>query len=262
MTNNLGMLHFINQADAVAWGVLAVLVGMSVCSWFVLAQKTWRLWAIGRQAKALVQRLDDIQQAPTLHSLALQLQLHTSQTMHEAQGPFSALAAKTLAAAEQYAQPGHASIVSKVDAQTFLENTLARSLDEARANLEHGQTLLASVASCAPFVGLFGTVWGIYHALVNIGISGQASLDKVAGPVGEALIMTALGLVVAIPALLAFNGFARSQRAVMHNLEGFAHDLFGLLCTGRKRECLANQLDNKIYTNSNAITLGKTRERA
>ena len=91
---------------------------------------------------------------------------------------------------------------------------------------------MASVASSAPFIGLFGTVWGIYHALLAIGLSGQSSLDKVAGPVGEALIMTALGLAVAIPAVLAYNYFSRSNRLVLAELDGFAHDLFAFMVTG------------------------------
>ena len=92
--------------------------------------------------------------------------------------------------------------------------------------------MLASVGSTAPFVGLFGTVWGVYHALVAIGLSGQGTLEKVAGPVGEALIMTALGLAVAIPAVLAYNGFVRANRLVLAQLDAFAHDLYAVLTTG------------------------------
>src|SRR6185436_19404098 len=100
------------------------------------------------------------------------------------------------------------------------------------SRFESGLTVLASVGSTAPFVGLFGTVWAVYHALVNIGMSGQGTLDKVAGPVGEALIMTALGLVVAVPAVLAYNAFVRSNRMTLAKLDGFAHDLFAVLTTG------------------------------
>ena len=103
-----------------------------------------------------------------------------------------------------------------------------------RQRLESGQTFLATVASTAPFVGLLGTVWGIYHALVAIGAEGDAGLDKVAGPVGEALIMTGLGLAVAIPAAVAYNFFARSNRRVRAALESFAYDVFAFLGTGAK----------------------------
>jgi biopolymer transport protein ExbB len=109
---------------------------------------------------------------------------------------------------------------------------MRRVIDEDTARLESGLTVLASVGSTAPFVGLFGTVWGVYHALVAIGLSGQGTLDKVAGPVGEALIMTGLGLAVAIPAVLAYNAFVRSNRLVLARLDAFAHDLFALITTG------------------------------
>ena len=109
---------------------------------------------------------------------------------------------------------------------------MRRVIDEETARLESGLTVLASVGSTAPFVGLFGTVWGVYHALVNIGMSGQGTLDKVSAPVGEALIMTALGLAVAIPAVLAYNAFVRRNRIVLAKLDGFAHDLFAFLSTG------------------------------
>ena len=104
---------------------------------------------------------------------------------------------------------------------------------EQKLRAEAGLSLLASVGATAPFVGLFGTVWGVYHALVSIGMSGQGTLDKVAGPVGEALIMTALGLVVAIPAVLAYNGFMRGNQLINARLDAFAHDLLTLLTTGQ-----------------------------
>ena len=114
----------------------------------------------------------------------------------------------------------------------FLTRSIRRVIDEETAKLESGLTVLASVGSTAPFVGLFGTVWGVYHALVAIGVSGQGTLDRIAGPVGEALIMTALGLAVAIPAVLAYNALVRSNRLVLARLDAFAHDLFAFLTTG------------------------------
>jgi biopolymer transport protein ExbB len=111
---------------------------------------------------------------------------------------------------------------------------MRRVIDEETARFESGLTVLASIGSTAPFVGLFGTVWGVYHALVAIGLSGQGTLDKVAGPVGEALIMTALGLAVAIPAVLAYNALVRSNRLVLAKLDAFAHDLFAVLTTGSR----------------------------
>jgi biopolymer transport protein ExbB len=109
---------------------------------------------------------------------------------------------------------------------------LRNGIDQEAARVEHGLTILASAGSAAPYVGLFGTVWGIYHALIQIGLSGQGTLDKVAGPVGEALIMTALGLAVAIPAVLAYNAFNRRNRLWLARLDAFAHDLYVLTTVG------------------------------
>jgi biopolymer transport protein ExbB len=116
----------------------------------------------------------------------------------------------------------------------LLTRALRNSLDQEAAKIENGLTVIASAGSAAPYIGLFGTVWGIYHALIQIGISGQGTLDKVAGPVGEALIMTALGLAVAIPAVLAFNAFARRNRVWMTQLDSFAHDLYAIFTMGGK----------------------------
>ncbi|MBR4877852.1 MAG: MotA/TolQ/ExbB proton channel family protein, partial [Rhodocyclaceae bacterium] len=111
---------------------------------------------------------------------------------------------------------------------------LRQSLAAATARLESGLTLLASIGSTAPFIGLFGTVWGIYHALIQISASGAATIDKVAGPVGESLIMTAFGLFVAIPAVLAYNAFTRANRLELASLDAFAHDLHDYLTTGAR----------------------------
>jgi biopolymer transport protein ExbB len=116
----------------------------------------------------------------------------------------------------------------------MLTRALKRAIEEDKSRLEFGQTFLATVASSAPFVGLFGTVWGIYHALIAIGLSGQGTLDKVAGPVGEALIMTGIGLAVAIPAAIAYNAFARANRNTLSRLNSFAYDVFAFLATGIK----------------------------
>jgi biopolymer transport protein ExbB len=114
----------------------------------------------------------------------------------------------------------------------FIAQALRRTIRQEAMQLETGLTLLASVGSIAPFIGLFGTVWGIYHALGSIAVGGQATVDKVAGPVGEALIMTAFGLAVAIPAVLAYNALVRDNRVFMGEIETFAHDLHTYLTTG------------------------------
>ncbi|HNL91729.1 MAG TPA: MotA/TolQ/ExbB proton channel family protein, partial [Pseudomonadales bacterium] len=131
-----------------------------------------------------------------------------------------------------------------LDAQLSLTELVTRALrqalNRATADLERGQVFLASIGSVAPFVGLFGTVWGIYHALAAIGTTGQASLDKVAGPVGEALIMTAIGLFTAIPAVLAYNAFNRVQRLIIADLDGFAHDLLMYFTMGSSKKTKGN----------------------
>jgi len=114
--------------------------------------------------------------------------------------------------------------------------TMRKVIDEETAKLENGLTLLASVGSTAPFVGLFGTVWGVYHALVGIGLADGVTINRIAGPVGEALIMTGLGLAVAIPAVLAYNAFVRNNRVFLSRLDAFAHDLFAFLSTGQQVE--------------------------
>ena len=111
---------------------------------------------------------------------------------------------------------------------------MRKSIALSTARLESGMTILASIGSTAPFIGLLGTVWGIYHALVNISASGMASLDKVAGPVGEALVMTAFGLFVAIPAVLAYNAVTRANRVELSELDAFAHDLLAWFATGAR----------------------------
>ena len=111
---------------------------------------------------------------------------------------------------------------------------MQNTIDDATVELQSGMAILASVGSTAPFVGLFGTVWGIYHALMQIGMAGQATIDKVAGPIGEALIMTALGLAVAIPAVLGYNALVRGNKTVITRMNRFAHDLHALLMTGAR----------------------------
>jgi biopolymer transport protein ExbB len=116
----------------------------------------------------------------------------------------------------------------------WVTRSLRQTLDEFTAGLQSGMAVLASVGSTAPFVGLFGTVWGIYHALLSIGMAGQATIDKVAGPVGEALVMTALGLAVAIPAVLGYNALVRGNKGLLHKLNRFAHDLHAYFVTGAR----------------------------
>ena len=223
MESSLGVAHFLGQADGVARFLLGVLVVMSIATWYLIAVKSVRRWRMVRHGRAF---LSYFWQASDLD----QVSKHLRETgVHD---PFSHLTHHGLRAAEQYRNRDGRRMIESGSADEFLTRALRRAIEQDTARLEYGLTVLASVASSAPFVGLFGTVWGIYHALINIGMSGQGSLDQVAGPVGEALIMTALGLAVAIPAVLAYNAFTRSNRLTLAELDGFAHDLFAFMSTG------------------------------
>ncbi len=221
----LGLAHFISQADGVAHFVLAVLLLMSIATWYLIATKTWGYWRMRQRGRDFLRRFWD---APDLDAVAADLHRHG---IHD---PFSHLTSHALRALEHYRHRNGARLIEAGTADEFLTRALRRAIEQDTARLEYGHTVLASVASSAPFIGLFGTVWGIYHALLAIGLSGQGTLDKVAGPVGEALIMTALGLAVAIPAVLAYNAFTRANRLILAELDGFAHDLFAFLSTGNR----------------------------
>ena len=206
----VGFSHFLAQTDSVAKVILGVMLLMSVVSWYLIVTKALTVLLERRRSAGF---LDKFWNAPSIAAVVSQLEeRHPDE-------PFAHLAWHALAARD------------KGDAE-FLTRAMRRVIDEDTARLESGLTVLASIGSTAPFVGLFGTVWGVYHALVAIGLSGQGTLDKVAGPVGEALIMTALGLAVAIPAVLAYNGFVRSNRLVLSKLDSYAHDLYAVLTTG------------------------------
>jgi biopolymer transport protein ExbB len=164
--------------------------------------------------------------APSLEAATAQLKAA------DTEGPFASLASAAIQASQL--PQDHTSLNARVDPSELLTRTLRQQINQASAQLESGLTMLASIGSTAPFVGLLGTVWGIYHALLNIAGTGQIAIDKIAGPVGEALIMTALGLAVAIPAVLAYNAFARANRLTLAELDGFAHDLHAYLTTGTR----------------------------
>ncbi|KAA0214473.1 MAG: MotA/TolQ/ExbB proton channel family protein [Lautropia sp.] len=152
---------------------------------------------------------------------------------HGARDPFSHLAAHAMHAQAHHAKYGAARLSEAGSAQDFVTRTIKKVLDEENTRLENGLTTLATIGATAPFVGLFGTVWGVYHALVAIGISGAGTLDKVAGPVGEALIMTAIGLAVAVPAVVAYNAFSRGNRVLNGKLDAFAFELLTFLSMGQ-----------------------------
>jgi biopolymer transport protein ExbB len=221
--NPFGLVHLVAHSDGVGQALLALLVLMSLASWALIAFKCLVSWRRGRHSAAF---LDLFWNAGSLADV--QRELHA----RSARDPFSHLSAHALHAQAHHAKHGGTRLADAGNASEFITRTIKRVLDEETMRLESGLTLLATVGATAPFVGLFGTVWGVYHALVAIGTSGAGTLDKVAGPVGEALIMTGLGLAVAIPAVVAYNGFVRGNRVLAARLDAFAFELHSLLTLG------------------------------
>ena len=220
---SLGFGHFIAQSDAVGKTLLAILVVMSVLSWALIVGKGVAMRLRRRRSR---QFLDFFWNASSLE------QVHHEITTHGVKEPFAHLTAHAMHAQAHHARVGAAKLAESGTAQEFLTRTIKKVLDEETTRMENGLSLLATVGATAPFVGLFGTVWGVYHALVAIGMSGAGTLDKVAGPVGEALIMTGVGLAVAIPAVMGYNGLARSNRVLGARLDAFAFELHTFLSTG------------------------------
>ena len=222
-TPAVGFAHFLSQTDAVGSTILVLLLAMSIATWYLIATRAIATFQMRRRTRIF---LDAFWNAPSLSAVEKRLEeKHPDE-------PFSHLAYHAITAARHHQRHGVDKLNESGSTSEFLTRAIRRVIDEETARFESGLTVLASVGSTAPFLGLFGTVWGIYHALVNIGMSGQGTLDKVAGPVGEALIMTALGLAVAIPAVLAYNFAVRRNRIVLSQLDSFAHDVFSILTTG------------------------------
>lgn len=208
--------------DWVTRGVLLVLLAMSVASWLVIITRALTL----AQMRAWSRNIDAFWRA-------VDYQRGLDALGSDADSPFRTLADQArLAALHPRTEPTR--LQDRLDMSDWISRSLRNAIDDASARMQTGLALLASVGSTAPFVGLFGTVWGIYHALIGIGLAGQATLDKVAGPIGEALIMTALGLAVAIPAVLGYNAVVRGNKSVVGQLNRFAHDLHAYWLTGAR----------------------------
>lgn len=212
-------LAFITQGGPVSIAVALLLLAMSLASWYLIFVKSYQAMTLRRSVSRFI---EVFWQSPSLESA---LNIKTG-------NPVSRLATQAVEAAEHHQQHASKRLADACSHDEFIARAMRRVISRETAQLESGLSVLASVGSVAPFVGLFGTVWGIYHALASISVSGQATLDKVSGPVGEALIMTAFGLAVAIPAVLAYNALVRSNRNLVGQLENFAHDLHILLTTG------------------------------
>ncbi|MBU6440188.1 MAG: MotA/TolQ/ExbB proton channel family protein [Betaproteobacteria bacterium] len=207
-SNPYGLWSMWEHGDGVARAVLVLLVLMSMASWYVmvckLLEQSWT-WRQGRQAAARFWQAADV--AAATAALA-------------PSSPFRRIAEAALQASSR-----HQGLHARVELADWMDLCLLRATDQVQRRLSSGLSLLATVGSTAPFVGLFGTVWGIYHALTAIGISGQASIDRVAGPVGEALIMTALGLAAAVPAVLGYNALLRRNAVLLGEVRDFSSEL-------------------------------------
>jgi biopolymer transport protein ExbB len=221
-----GLAHVWSQGDAVTRTVALVLLAMSLATWIIILWKVLDQRAQRQQAKASEGFWHSADFAEGLDKLGA-----------ADNNPFRALAVEGREAQRHILhKDGRQApqLHDSLDVSDWIERCLRRTLDDHIAKAQSGLTVLASIASTAPFVGLFGTVWGIYHALLGIGAAGQVSIDQVAGPIGEALIMTALGLLVAIPAVLGYNALVRGNKAILHKLNRFAHDLHAYFVTGAR----------------------------
>ncbi|WP_230407639.1 MotA/TolQ/ExbB proton channel family protein, partial [Undibacterium rivi] len=201
--------------DFVAKGTLIIMVIMSMGSWYILITKIIDQVKLSGQAK---------EAAKFWKAASVQA---GSAALKEG-SPFRFIADSGIKATEHH----EGALLEQIDLNTWVSMSIQRAVDKVQSRLQDGLAFLATVGSTAPFVGLFGTVWGIYHALTAIGMSGQASIDKVAGPVGEALIMTAIGLAVAVPAVLGYNFLVRRNKSAMEEVRSFAGDLHSVVLSG------------------------------
>ncbi|WP_322077492.1 MotA/TolQ/ExbB proton channel family protein [Burkholderia cepacia] len=213
-----GVVHYLESGDAITHAVAYVLLAMSVASWCFLLMKAWLLVRAKRQGP---RALAAFWRAPSLDAGI------TALAGADRERVFVPLAEAARDAADDH---DPAALAARIERGERVLRALRHAMLRSQRRLEFGQVLLASIGSTAPFVGLLGTVWGIYHALGSIAASGQAQIESVAGPVGEALIMTAFGLVVAIPAVLAYNILGRLVRQLAEELDGFARDLHVFVC--------------------------------
>lgn len=217
--NSFNSIEFILAGGVVSIIVALILIVMSILSWYFMIAHAYRIYQSHRQISSYTQQFwntENLEKAAAV----------------EDQSGLSAITKRAVAANYHYQQLGTKTNQDMCNKDEFIAREINREISAKSESLQHGLSVLASVGSIAPFVGLFGTVWGIYHALFTIAQTGQATLDKVAGPVGEALIMTAIGLAVAIPAVLAYNAILSANRTIMSKIEKFSEALHTLLTTG------------------------------
>ena len=221
--NPFGLEAFVKQLDAVGTGVLIILIVMSLASWYILLTKLW-------DQRRLRNDYKEVQKG-----------FWTSGNLRDGiaklakDNVFKMVAEDGVRAAQHH----EGRLTDQIPLHEWITVSLYRSVDSINSRLQNGLAVLTTVGSTAPFVGLFGTVWGIYNALISISMAGQASLDKVAGPIGEALIMTALGLFVAVPAVMGYNWLLRRNKDIQEKLRYFTADLHSYLVSGARLETQA-----------------------
>ena len=215
--NPYGLQALWAQGDMVAKATLVILLIMSMGSWYIIFVKVFEQRKLLKSADAA---------AKTFWSAG---SVKDGAKALDEGSAFRFVAEQGLKASEHH----EGTLVEKIDLHTWVSMSIQRAVDNVNMRMQDGLAFLATVGSTAPFVGLFGTVWGIYHALVAIGVSGQASIDKVAGPVGEALIMTAIGLAVAVPAVMGYNWLVRRNKVAMEKVRAFSGDLHNVLLAGK-----------------------------
>ncbi len=216
--NPYGLKTLLTKGDSVAHATLAIMTIMSLGSWYVIFTKLFEQRSMLKSAKTSAEKF---WKAGSVSAGVGVLEQGSA---------FRFIAEQGIKASEHH----EGTMVESIDKHTWISMSVDRAVGNVNNRLQDGMAVLATVGSTAPFVGLFGTVWGIYNALVKIGISGQASIDKVAGPVGEALIMTAIGLAVAVPAVMGYNWLLRRNKAVMDQTRAFAGDLHNVLIAGKR----------------------------
>ena len=218
VSNPYGLDALWAQGDFVARGTLIIMIIMSMASWYVIFTKLFEQSKLLKSANAVT---DGFWKAGSMKQAAA--------TLPETSA-FRYIAESGVKADEHH----EGTLVESIDRHTWISMSVERAVGNVNSRLQDGLAFLATVGSTAPFVGLFGTVWGIYHALTAIGIAGQASIDKVAGPVGESLIMTAFGLAVAVPAVMGYNWLIRRNKTVMEKVRAFSGDVHNVLLAGKR----------------------------
>jgi biopolymer transport protein ExbB len=221
--NPYGIEALWTTSDYVGKGVFVILIVMSLWSWLVMINK----WLDQRMLRKVAAEAEK--------------SFWTAGSLQEGIGklkgkmnPFRDIAQDGLQAMEHHRKGSGRDVAGNIEVADWVQSHIDKRTSMLQSSLQNGMVVLASVGATSPFVGLFGTVWGIYHALISISIAGQASLDKVAGPIGEALIMTAMGLAVAVPAVLGFNGLLRGNKSLMERANYFAHDVQAALLAGSR----------------------------